>query len=204
MAMGVGGFLGAYWLYRRFSVRGRIVAEAKSVVGMGATKDAKAFGEYLGGASEDPNMQTAMATSPASSTCGLTVRAIWRNAGVSDPRLEPPYAPRIGLVISDEIAIAKERGAWVDPKPGVWPEEGDMAGYALNQANGHVDTIISATPRGDELDLVTVDGGAVDAFGRQEIAQRSRTWRWEHGVLMDHPEGGYVRPVTGWVDVGQL
>ncbi len=170
-------------------------------MGLSASGDPTAFEEFLGGSDEAAGMKHDMALAPASSTCGLVMRAILRAAGFKDPRLFAPY--RIGMAISDLIAMAKEVGAWIEPAAGVAPPRaGDLLFLDVDKPTGHVATITAFDPVA--LTLETVDGGAVDAQGHQSVAKRTRRWNQIGAIIIDTPNMGNQHRVTGWIDVDKL
>lgn len=162
---------------------------ARGVVGWsagGATRDQ--FCDLIAHG-ETPAVMADMATL---STCGLTVRGLWRVFGMSDPRLEAPYAP--GSVITNLVAMAKEAGAWSEQ----WErrcEVGDMI-YVSNP--DHVGTVIEAKDGAADgsWSIVTVDGGTTDAAGNQAIARYERAVG-DGGLLLSGPLSGNGRKVYG-------
>lgn len=183
----------------------RIASAAEAAVGMGATADAQAFGDWLGGDGETENMKMSMASAPQSSTCGLAVRAEWRIAGVDDPYLQPPYAPRIGMVITDLIDFAKQKGAWVQASPDALantpPKRGSMVAIGPQGDISHVYTVTGVTDNGGgSYTVESVDGGMTDQYGKQMVGSHVRTWTVQGNVIVDAPNNSIARVVYGWVD----
>lgn len=181
---------------------------ALSVVGFGARKDAVEFGNFLGGDGENARMKQDMATAPESSTCGLTVRAIWRNSGlIDDPYLQPPYGPRVGNVITDLISFSKSKGAWIDAKPGLFPKRGAMVAIGPPGSISHVYTVTSVDPKTGVI--TSVDGGTVSVdpqtgkpTDQQLISAESRKWVVDStGQILDEPT---FHVVNGWTDPDAL
>ena len=180
----------------------RIASAAEAAVGMGATADAQAFGDWLGGPGETENMKQSMASAPQSSTCGLAVRAEWREAGVDDPYLQAPYLPRIGMVITDLIDFAKQKGAWILASPDALPpKRGAMVAVGPQGDITHVYTVTGVTANADGTYTITsVDGGMTDQYGRQMVGTHTRTWTTQGNLIVDSPNGSVARVVYGWTD----
>jgi hypothetical protein len=206
-----GAVLGLRWLAKgtgapmtdtTSALNDRIVAEAKRVVGLGASTDLDAFEDLLGGPGEDKNTELQMATNPKSSTCGLVVGGIWRRAGISHPKLAPPY--HVATAISRLVEIAQEHGAWHTDVTRYAPQPGDTMLLDIDKPDGHVNTIVSvaSTPTGWKLE--TVDGGAQDWKGRQSVAARTHTLTHVGGRMASLSSIGYPHHVTGFIDVAKL
>jgi hypothetical protein len=196
----------------------RIVASAESCVGLGADVDAVAYGQRLGGLGETPQMCLAMATyvdprtGKGVSTCGLQVRACWREAGVPDPGglLSAPYAKRIGMVISDLWVIANHAGALTvlttsSPLPEL--HAGDCLGVDCDAPDGHVYTLVTEPMTNDDgsVTACSVDGGQ-GSTGHEKTTRREKTLRrgvygWWYDQATD---GGPSRRVTHHVAAGRL
>jgi lysozyme len=186
------------------TLRDRILVQALASVGLGADPaHVSAFAAFLGGPGERPEVSHEMATAPQSSTCGLTLRAWLRDAGVDDARLRAPY--RIGAAISDLLALAHEHGAWIEAKPGLRPKPGDIVGLQLfgpdAGRHAHVFVIVDAL---DATHPVSVDGGQLDEANRQCIHRRLRTWSESTEQIFDSAPGSLTRVVSGWIDVDRL
>lgn len=190
------------------TLRSRIVSQALAVVGLGADPvHLAAFSALLGGPNEAPEMAHSMACDAHSSTCGLVVRALYRDCGVDDRRLRAPY--RIGMAIIDLFALARERGASVDAVAGVLPCAGDVVGLALDGPDagrhGHVYTVVTepvAVGSGWQFD--SVDGGQLDAQNRQCVTRRTRTWTVTAGRIYDWAPGSLTRSVSRWIDADKI
>jgi hypothetical protein len=175
--------------------RGRMVSLALEAVGLGAADP----GPYLDlvGAGESDAMRTAMLTM---SGCGLTVRGLWRELGMSDPRLEAPYQP--GSVITNLVAMAKEAGAWNDGASGL-PElaAGDVI-YVSEP--DHVGTVVAVERKGDGgVTMTTVDGGSRDANGRQIVVKWDRAIGAD-GTVTAGPMAGEGRKLLGSISLPKV
>jgi hypothetical protein len=198
----LGGAGALFLATRSWTLRQRIIDQANLAEGLDTTPAHLAdFEDLMAGPGEDPQTAYAMALSPLSSTCGLVAGGIWRRAGVSDPRLLPPYV--VGSAISRLLQIAEDRGALVTPTDGACPKAGDLVGVGLNTPSGHVFTLVDVA---DDTHFTSIDGGVVDDTGHQCVRRRSRVWmRNPGGVFVDmSPEVGFARTVTYWVDVDKL
>jgi GH25 family lysozyme M1 (1,4-beta-N-acetylmuramidase) len=191
------------------TLRDRILSAARACVGLGADPaHLAAFAAFLGGPGESPAVSNAMATYPGSSTCGLVVRALLRDAGIDDARLRAPY--RIGTAISDLLALAREHGAWVDAAPGLRPKPGDVVGLALFGPDaGHAAHVFTVDEVNEQSGIsathvASIDGGQVDELGRQCVRRKDRLWTEGGGVITDGTSGSRMRTVSGWVDVDRL
>jgi hypothetical protein len=200
------------------SVRERLVALAKGVENLGGAEPTRAaYVAFL--ASDDPADHNAWATAyfadPTTSSCALTVRALWRKMGLTHPLLGAYYLPgRVGHAIEDVKTIAREHGAWIEgaalatyePQiadvPLVW-----VPGYGNT---GHVFTLIEVAPSaGGGTEIVSIDGGepVADKHGvkQETIARRFRTWKRKGSTITDLPKfGGTAKQVVGVVDVSRL
>ena len=197
----------AYLLFRGSSQGDRIARAAEAHVGWGASQDATAFGQWLGGDGEEPSMCVSMATAPESSTCGFAVRAAERDAGIADPWLQPPYRPRMGHVIEDLLTYARSKGAWADATPGRvtlgrFPVRGSMVAIGDSSGVTHVYIVTSITVSADgtHATITSVDGGQTDAAGKQLIGTRDRVWTLQGATWVDSPAGAIQRIVYGWTD----
>ncbi len=198
------------------NIRDRLVALAleheNSGPGMGEVAR-KRYVELL--QSPDPADRTPQAVAyfadPRTSSCALTVRGLWRRAGLVHALLGAYYLPeRIGHAVLDLLTIAREAGAYMDGHalarlPGTTgayvPQVGDM-GYVA--APEHVFTVIAVEPSASGYQLTTIDGGQLVA-GQQAITRRFRVWRRGGALLTDVPRyGGAVKQVMGMVDVSRL
>ncbi len=184
------------------SLREDAVAVAKGYDGVTAGPDPAAYLNLVG-PDETAEMRRAMLTM---SGCALAVRGFWRLMGVSHPRLEAPYKP--GHAVADVVAIARERGAWVDAKPCQWPLPGDVVLVGGDPATDggveHVFTVCEVDP--DAGTIHSIDGGQVVA-GHQAITGRSRRWEvrkeriWDRATDIATPR---VRAVKGWADLSKI
>lgn len=191
------------------TLRDRIITHALASVGLGADPaHLAAFAAFLGGPGEGPGVAHSMATDPHSSTCALCVRRWLSDAGVVDPRLEPPYADRLikhgSNAFSDVLALADERGAWVPFRPGTRPKVGDI--FVLNRyasdsgTSGHMGVVGELTAPG----MIALEGGQLDDAGRQCIKRREHVWGETGGKLLDTARGSRTRSLDGWIDVDRL
>jgi hypothetical protein len=181
-------------------LRAKIVSIAKGAVGMTASGDPTAFEDFLGGPGEAANVKHDMALYPKVSTCGLVARAILRMAGFTDASFHAPY--QNGTAISALRNLAIKLGAWVEGKPGLLPEPGDVVMGDVDKPTGHVWTITSVDPA--TMSFTSVDGGVVDIGGHQSVAARTRKWTIQGDKIIDHPSIGNVHVITGWVNVEKL
>lgn len=144
------------------------------------------------------------------SGCALTVRGIWRLAGLTDPRLLPPYevgmAPRDILEMAHEAeAIAPPFSILEDGAPphagGAAPKEGDAL-YFHGPAGEHFATFMAETSdvATGVVSWITVDGGERDAWHGETIQRKTR--RLHH----DAGKGWMLDDllVVGVVDVDKL
>jgi hypothetical protein len=146
------------------------------------------------GPGESDAMRSAMLTM---SGCGLTVRALWREIGMVDPRLVAPYEP--GVVMSTIQNMAHEADAWHANGEGIpGLQIGDVV-YVSEP--DHVGTIVDVERPGDGTARVrTVDGGSLDAAGRQVVVSYARTFGYD-GSVTAGPMAGQGRAVVGTVDL---
>jgi hypothetical protein len=168
---------------------------AEAAVGLGAADP----GPYLDliGPNDTDIMRTAMLSM---SGCGLTVRGLWRRFGMSDPRLEAPYEP--ASVMTTIQGMAKEAGAWRPAGAGI-PElaVGDVV--YVSQPD-HVGTIVAVSRAGDAaINVTTVDGGSLDAAGRQVVVKWDRTFGYD-GSVTAGPMAGGGREVVGTVNLEKM
>ena len=192
------------------SCRDQMVALANAVAGVSVSSDLARYLDTLGPL-EAPAMRDYFA-SPRTSGCGLVVRGLWRELGVDDPSVLPPY--HFGTAISALVGVARKRKAWILAAPGKLPKPGDFVLVGGNpQTDGgveHVFTVV-AVPAGGTASgpLASVDGGQVDAHGQQAIAAKFRRWSLRGGALWDvsrtgnDPGAGAPggRRVQGWADL---
>ena len=177
--------------------RRRLVALATSYVGCHDTTDRDRYLALICG----PGDQSAQAHHDleGASGCALTVRGLWRLAGLMHPILTAPYVT--GHAMQDLEAIARETGAWVEPKPGApLPMPGDAVILA-SPTGGHAYTVL-AVHVGERTELETVDGGQRDAAGRQWVARMTHMWTTEGGGIVDRAYS--ARRVHGFVNVDKL
>lgn len=168
---------------------------ALSVVGLGAADP----GPYLDliGPNDSEAMRSAMLTM---SGCGLTVRGLWRRFGMSDPRLEAPYEP--ASVMTTIQGMAKEAGAWNPGGSGI-PELAIGDVVYVSQPD-HVGTIVAVERSGDAaVKVTTVDGGSLDAAGRQVIVKWDRAFGYD-GSVTAGPMAGGGRAVVGTVNLEKM
>lgn len=180
--------------------RAAVVREALAVVGLGA-HDPEPYLDLVG-PGESAAIRAAMLTM---SGCALVAAGVLRRAGLDAPELAPPY--RIGTAVSRLMSLAVHHAAWRSDRH-MLPGPGDIV---LVRAPEHVFIVVEPT----QLDLrtaslVSVDGGQLDAQGRQVVRQRVRRWtlgeRWRDRARDDGAAQllGAERAVYGWIDVGAL
>lgn len=142
------------------------------------------------GPSEAPAMKQYFCD-PKTSGCALVIRGIWRELGVSDPRLLPPY--KFGTAVSLLVDIARKKKAWtsvVQARSAPIPKPGDfvLVGGDKERDGGveHVFTVISANydDKGN-LYLWSIDGGQRDSKGNQAIFKKHRRWNMRDGSWWD-------------------
>jgi len=179
----------------------RIASEALRVVGLYADTDLEAFEDLLGGPGESDAMKHAMATAPASSTCGLVARGIWRRAGVKHKALYAPYVP--ASAIGSLWQIARETGAW-ETSPDYEIEPGDLLMLDVDKSNGHVSTVVTAEKLPNGWKLGTVDGGAQSAGGAQGVAARTHWLTRDGGGFTSSNSLGVTHRLTGVVSSARL
>jgi hypothetical protein len=121
---------------------------------------------------------------------------VYRIAGFALKALYAPYAISSG--IEPLVDDAKKKNAWVEPTPGATPSPGDIITGDFPTATAHVRVLKTFDPSTGRY--TSIDGGATDAKGHQEIVEREGVWKIESGVIMDHPTVGNVHKVTGWID----
>jgi hypothetical protein len=142
-------------------------------------------------------MRSAMLTM---SGCGLTVRALWRELGMNDPRLVPPYEP--GVVMSSIQNMAHEANAWHAAGEGL--PELQIGDVVYVSEPDHVGTIVDLSRPGDgSVHVKTVDGGSQDAAGRQLVVSYDRTFGYD-GSVTAGPMAGQGRAVVGTVDLDAM
>lgn len=197
---GVAGGAVLLGVARRFmSVRSAMVRAGQASVGLTASGDPTAIEDFFGGAGETEIMKHDMALSPSTSTCELAARAWLRKAGFTHPSLKAPYA--IGSGIWPVWQDADRKGAVVYARSdlNVFPQEGDIVALDFPTASAHVKLVERADPATMRID--TIDGGALDANGKQSIQRRSAVWTKQGNGYKDTPSFGNVHNVTGWIDV---
>lgn len=188
--------------------RAAVVREALAVVGLGA-HDPEAYLDLVG-PGEAPATRAAMLTM---SGCALVAAGVLRRAGlrVEDaPELAPPY--RIGSAVSRLLAVARRCEAWRPMGPGAGlPCRGDIV---VLMDPEHVLVVVQEPVMlaPDAASIVSIDGGQLDAQGRQVVARRERQWAraawaaWWRTYGRDE-RGAWVterRAVLGWIDAEAL
>jgi hypothetical protein len=117
------------------------------------------------------------------SSCGLTIRGLWREYGVRDPRTDRTYHDT--HAIEDLVAMAREAGAW---RSGHLDELG-AGDLVLLAGPEHVLTVVD-TAAGS---IHSIDGGQRDDHGFEAVLERRRQLAFNaSGAVL----GG--RPVMGW------
>ena len=121
--------------------------------------------------------------------CALTVRGLWRQAGVRHQLLMRPY--RVGMAVADVVQIAKDADAW---RTSGEPLVGDV--FLIDNLE-HVATVIE---RPNASQIISVDGGQRDNAGNQLIRRRSRVLT--DGVMFgnDGINDGVARRLIGYCD----
>ncbi len=129
------------------------------------------------------------------STCGLTVRGLYRRMLVDMPPIYSAY--KAGTAVAAEIMFARANGAWQVPwkNTDLRPQPGDavIIGVGLQT---HEFTCIGWK---DENVMISVDGGSVDKKNLQCVKYVERTWNIKNkeAFLND-------RKVLGWIVVDML
>ena len=195
------------------SSRDIILNIAKTYAGVSVSSDRAKYIELLG-----PDEAIAMQNyfcDPKTSGCALTIRDIWRVAGVSDTRVKPKYI--FGKAIAWLVQISRDRKAWIQAGQGKFPLPGDcvLVGGDKVKDGGveHVFTVVSCEPDGNGgATLTSIDGGQRDSKGQQAIFEKTRRWTWRNGAFWDvsaqgsdpgsNAPGG--RRVIGWGDVEKI
>ncbi len=121
--------------------------------------------------------------------CALTVRGLWRQAGVNHSILNRPY--KVGMAVADVVQIAKDSDAW---RTSGEPLVGDV--FLIDNLE-HVGTVVE---RPNASQVVSVDGGQRDAAGSQLIRKRSRVLT--DGIMFgnDGVNDGVARRLIGYCD----
>lgn len=130
------------------------------------------------------------------STCGLTVRGLYRRLLIDMPQIYTTY--KAGTAVADEIKFARKNGAWqvVWKNADLRPQPGDsvIIGTGLQT---HEFTCVGWK---DENVMISVDGGSVDnKTGLQCVKYVERTW-----VNKDSEAYLNNRKVLGWIVVDLL
>lgn len=181
-------------------IRKYVVLTASALDGLRA--DSQQFLDLIA-PGEEPAQARAMATM---SSCGLTVAGIWREAGLRDSRLAPPY--KIGTGISRLVSIAKEFDAWIPFRTDLLPMPGDMVLIGDNKQGGaeHVYTVIDLV-EGTQYLFNTIDGGQVESKLQCIKAKKHRwTGNKDKGFAASDPGSSTVggRVIVGICDVTRL
>lgn len=170
--------------------RSIFVENALSVEGLGGAPEHQADYLALIAPGETEAMQRDMLQMNG---CALTVRGLWRMAGVNHPILQRPY--RIGMAVSDVVQIGKDAGAW---RTTGQPLPGDV--FLIDNLE-HVGTVVE---RPTETEIASIDGGQRDSFGHQLIRHRTRVF--VDGALFgnDGVNDGVRRNLIGYIDCTAL
>jgi hypothetical protein len=172
--------------------RARMKSLALAAVGLGAANPAP----YLAliGPDESAAMRASMLTM---SGCGLVVRGLWREFGMRDPRLFPPY--ELASVMTTIESMATEAGAWSAGAAGL--SSLDVGDVVYVSQPDHVGTIVSIARPGDgSVHVTTVDGGSLDANGKQRVVTYQRTFA-ANGDVTAGPMAGTGRVMVGTVSL---
>lgn len=149
--------------------------------GIGVGTDAERYYELIA-ANERPGLQRELGKL---SGCALSIRGFWRLFGLDDPRITGPY--RAGMAVTWLVAIAKERGAWTFADETCTPAIGSMVLIGGDKVRDggveHVYTTIDVSD--DPRVIVSIDGGQVDAAGKQIIRKKQRSWVQRDGAVWD-------------------
>lgn len=182
------------------AIRKALVQLATDHIGCGVGKDRDEYLRLVAGpGDQDDTMRKALCTM---SGCALTVRGLWRLAGLDHPLLRNRYV--VGHAMQDLEAIAREAGAWVMARGrrGAIPQPGDAV-ILESQTGGHAFTVVESRPLpGSVCELVSVDGGQKDREGRQMLSRFRRQWSSDGGDVWDH--ACTTRRVRGWANVDLL
>lgn len=194
-------------------IRSRIANIATSYNGVGVTSDKDKFVGLLASDNDQKLIKAGYFSSSGISTCGLTLRGIWRQAGLQDPSITGPY--QIGSAISGPVGIAQKNGAFYTGKSvqngSYTPQQGDAVlvnkPSTDGQSHQHIYTVTDVAPDGT---ITSIDGGQTDAKGQQAIGQYTRTFKVNNdpdsesfGKLQDN-NGFSSRDVVGVIDVSKL
>ncbi|AUX33188.1 MULTISPECIES: hypothetical protein [Sorangium] len=150
--------------------RKALVELARSLDGVGMTSSAVDYLKLIGDG-ETLSRARELATL---SGCALTVRGMWRRAGVDHPILCTPY--RTGRAVTDLVEIALDSQALVEARdelPVVYPGDVVIVGGLGYGGPEHVWTVLDATGQGypdATTSIVTgLDGGQRCERGQQVI-----------------------------------
>jgi hypothetical protein len=176
--------------------------------GIGLSNDRQRYLDLIA-PGEAPRMRDAMS---GESGCALVVRGFWRLFGVKDRRLDAPYTT--GKAVAWLVAIARERGAWVNADRDKLPGVGDMVlvGGDMQRDGGVEHVYVTLELRGDPVTVYSIDGGQVDAGNQQIIRRKERGWilrekaYWDVVIAGSDPGSATQRGrrVKGWVDLERL
>lgn len=188
IAVGVTGYAVARGLMS--DARSIFADLALSVDGLGGAPDTRDAYLELIGPNESEQMRRDMLQMNG---CALTVRGLWRRAGVQHSLLTRPY--RVGMAVADVVQIAKDADAW---RTSGEPLVGDV--FLVDNLE-HVGTVIER-PTGSSV--ISVDGGQRDGLGNQLIRQRSRVLT--DGIMFgnDGINNGQARRLIGYCDCTAL
>lgn len=191
------------------SVRDRIVRIAKSYDGTSFAKNPEAMLDLISGPNDgDPAMVAAL-SNPNISTCALTVRGIWRDAGLDHPLLMDRYRP--GYAIDDTLTIAKQYGAYytgddiVAGKYKIQPGDALLGVWRADKRHQHMWTV---TGVGENGTFTSIDGGRtyVDSAGveQQGVGSTRRQQRIDETNTLVDQAFGRDRDVFAVIDVSKL
>ncbi len=159
---------------------------ALAVEGLGGAPESRAAYLDLIGPGESDSMLRDMLQMNG---CALTVRGLWRVAGVRHPILNRPY--KVGMAVADVVQIARDADAWRTTGE---PLVGDV--FLIDNLE-HVGTVVD---RPNASQVVSIDGGQRDSVGNQLIRRRSRVLT--DGVMFgnDGVNDGAARRLIGYCD----
>lgn len=184
IAVGVTGYAVARGLMS--DARTIFAENALAVEGLGGAPSTREAYLELIGPGESEQMRRDMLQMNG---CALTVRGLWRQAGVQHSLLTRPY--RVGMAVADVVQIAKDADAW---RTSGEPLMGDV--FLVDNLE-HVGTVVE---RPNATTVLSVDGGQRDSAGFQLVRKRSRVL--VDGVMFgnDGVNDGQKRTLLGYCD----
>jgi hypothetical protein len=160
-------------------LRNTLVSIARSVIGLSAGRNPSGYLDLIMGPNDPPGLKTWF-LDPATSSCTLTCRGIWRRAGLREAELI--NETRVAAATNDLTAIAGRFGAWILPhETGTFPKPGDVVitggGGVKGGRTEHGYTVLTVTPGEKTCELTGVDGGLTDTANKfdEETSQQMKT-----------------------------